>query len=312
MSRHNRIVVGIDGSADGLRAAEYAAVEALLRSAEIQLVHAVDVHLPVNPRVAAFGIEDFRTAGKQALDAAELRIVQVDHSIPVTSHISAGPRAQALVEASAAATLVVVGRRPVHGLRRVLSGSTSTAVAARAKSPVIAVPDSWSRGSRPRRVAVGTDGSAAGQAALDFAFAEAAHRNASVVAIRAWDVPMRWYGDVNPLARDEPDWAELAALSLAEDLAAPTERYPEIPVICVVERSPTPAALLIDRVEDAAMLVVGARGGGGILGLDLGWTARNVIAHAPCPTVVVHRGDGTGVRKGRSARSSHAGTSGKA
>jgi nucleotide-binding universal stress UspA family protein len=302
MSRQNRIVVGIDGSNDGLRAAEFAAVEAGERSAAIQLVHAVHPQAPVNPRVAALGVDGLRTAGKHALQAAELRVAQVDRSIEVTSELSGAPRAHALVEAARNAALVVVGRRPIVGLRRILTGSTSTAVAARATVPVIAVPATWSRALRRRRIVVGTDGPAEGQDALAFAFAEAARRRASLATVRAWEVPVRWYGDLVPSATEEPDWGKLAEIALAEDLAGWSERYPDVPVVRVVEQSSTPAELLIDVVEDAALLVVGARGDGGLPGLDLGWTARSVIAHAPCPVAVVHRGDVVAPRVHQSAR----------
>jgi nucleotide-binding universal stress UspA family protein len=312
MAKHNRIVVGIDGSNDGLRAAEYAAVEATARSAAVQLVHALAVQAPASPRIAAFGVEELRTAGEHALQAAELRIAQIDPSIPVTSEISTAPRAHALVETARSATLIVVGRRPVAGLRRILTGSTSTAVAARAKTPVIAVPASWSRALRHRRIVVGTDGSAEGQDALAFAFAEAARRHTSLATVRAWQVPVRWYGDFVPLTSEEPDWKQLAEVSLAEDLAGWSERYPDVPVVRVVEYSPTPAELLIDSVEDAALLVVGARGDGGLPGLDLGWTARSAIAHAPCPVAVVHRGDILAPRMRNSARGLRARASGVA
>ena len=120
---------------------------------------------------------------------------------------------------------------------------------------------------------------------------------------------MRWYGDLTPVTREEPAWEKLATLALAEDLAGWAERCPDVLVARVVEQSPAPAELLMDRVEDAAMLVVGARGDGGLPGLDLGWTARSVIAHAPCPIVIVHRGDLIPVRAHRPART---GTSGVA
>jgi nucleotide-binding universal stress UspA family protein len=312
MSRHNRIVVGVDGSADGLRAAEYAALEAQTRAAAVQLVHAVAARPIVNPRVAAYGIEDVRVAGRHALQAAELRIAQIDPSISVTSEISTAPRAQALVVASKAAELVVVGRRPVHGLKRVLTGSTSTAVSARASTPVIAVPSSWSRGLRLRRILVGTDGSDECQDALAFAFAEASRRHASLHAVRGWEIPLRWYGDLLPQASEEPDWSNLAELALAEDLAGWAEHYPDVAVARVVAQSMAPAELLIDHVDESALLVVGARGNGGLPGLDLGWTARSVIALAPCPVAVVHRGDVLAVRahttaSAERASASHAG-----
>jgi len=49
-----------------------------------------------------------------------------------------------------------------------------------------------------------------------------------------------------------------------------------------------PAQALLDAAAGADLLVVGCRGHGGFTGMLLGSTSQHVVAHAPCPVLVVH------------------------
>ena len=48
-----------------------------------------------------------------------------------------------------------------------------------------------------------------------------------------------------------------------------------------------PAQALIDQAAGADLLVVGCRGHGGFTGMLLGSVSQHVVAHAPCPVLVV-------------------------
>jgi nucleotide-binding universal stress UspA family protein len=48
-----------------------------------------------------------------------------------------------------------------------------------------------------------------------------------------------------------------------------------------------PASVLVETAKDAEMLVIGSRGLGGFRGMLLGSVTQQVIAHAPCPVVVL-------------------------
>lgn len=49
-----------------------------------------------------------------------------------------------------------------------------------------------------------------------------------------------------------------------------------------------PARVLIDRSQEASMLVLGSRGHGGFAGLLLGSVSTACAAHAKCPVLIMH------------------------
>jgi nucleotide-binding universal stress UspA family protein len=257
----------------------------------VRLIHAYHWMTIATPAMVPMETADtVREYGADALREATERVHDTARGVEVDTELVRGSAPAVLINASKDAALVVVGRNPVHGLERMLSGSTSTPVAARAHSPVVSVPAGWDRHNDAVAVVVGSDGSAQGRAALAFAFDEASRRGGALTAIRIWTIPPSWAFDVVSLT-DEQQWLEDAEISLAEDLAGLAEQYPDVHVTRIIERSASPARSLISRSASASLLVIGARGHGGIPGLDMGMVARGVLAHADVPVAVVHRGD---------------------
>ncbi len=136
-------------------------------------------------------------------------------------------------------------------------------------------------------VLVGHDGSPAAAQAVRWAADLARRISAPLHVVRAWSISSAprpetaTPGFVPPLTDFEAAVvdrlrADVAALDLPDDL----------PVDCHVVHGPSGRRLL-EASDMADILVVGARGAGGFLGLRFGSTADQVVRHGHCPVVVV-------------------------
>jgi nucleotide-binding universal stress UspA family protein len=142
-----KIVVGVDGSAHAAAALRWAAVEAALRSARLEVVHAwtfVPVATPADsglvPMAWTDNVELLDVTRRAAEDAAAAQVAEVlgpDQEATITV-VENGP-AEALLAAAADADLLVVGNRGRGNLAAAFLGSTSAKVADEAPCPVVVV-----------------------------------------------------------------------------------------------------------------------------------------------------------------------------
>lgn len=140
-------------------------------------------------------------------------------------------------------------------------------------------------GTEPRsgsgRIVVGVDGSVPSEEALRWAIGQARLTDRPVEAVISWRVPVN-YG-VGPLTGF--DWEGDATSALSDTVAKVAGADADGVSQRVVEGHP--AQVLLDAAAGAALLVVGSRGRGGFTGMLLGSVSQHVLAHAPCPVVVV-------------------------
>ncbi|MFG1675734.1 universal stress protein [Micromonospora sp. NPDC049282] len=133
------VLVGVDGSDAAAYAVELAADEAARRDAELVLVH---VRAPERgataPEVAAEASTAERAEAAELLAAAAARVRPAHPGLPVTERaVAAASPETALREASAGASLVVVGSRGRGGFAGLLLGSVSQALVQHAHCPVL-------------------------------------------------------------------------------------------------------------------------------------------------------------------------------
>jgi nucleotide-binding universal stress UspA family protein len=237
----------------------------------LRLVHAFE--LPVRNTSDALetpGVRDLLYAqGGRWLAEARRVAVAAAPEVPVEFVSADSSAADLLVKESATASLVVLGTRGFGGLMGMLVGSTAVTVAARAHCPMVVV---CGTGEVPARgpVVLGVD-DRTGEAAVEFAFAEAALRGADLVAVHGVD------GE---------GLADEAAGLLAEWLSGYEQKYAEVRVVGRVEHD-SPARALLARAATAQLVVVGTRGRGSFRGLVLGSTSQQLLHHSPCPVAVV-------------------------
>ncbi|HEX4905281.1 MAG TPA: universal stress protein [Acidimicrobiales bacterium] len=138
-----------------------------------------------------------------------------------------------------------------------------------------------------QKIVVGVDNSPGARRALEWALDEAALRDATVVAVHAWQLPYVLstpLGVVSvPVDDDATAEAEAELAAVIDEVAA---AHPSTPVERQVVLG-SPAAALIEEGADAQLIVVGSRGRGGFAGLLLGSVSHQLAHHAPCPVVIV-------------------------
>ncbi|MCW2612460.1 MAG: hypothetical protein QOC93_3018 [Actinomycetota bacterium] len=285
------VVVGADGSEGSLPAVDLAADEASRRGRPLRVVTAI--HWPVLVAPAAPGErweleEPARLRAQELLDEAAQRATSRVPSLTVTAEAVVGAPSAVLVEESANAALLVVGRRGAGGFAGLLAGSVATQIAAHAHCPVLVASPvgTATRG----RVVVGVDADG-NSAAVEFAFEEAAACRAPLVAVHAWAAPT--VGMRDALTAEPPRFEDMRATAdrtLTDALAGFGRKYPGVVVSKELVFSLDPAWELVERSRGAALAVVGSRGRGAVAGLFLGSVGHTLVHRAECPVAVVRPG----------------------
>ncbi|NYV76303.1 universal stress protein, partial [Streptomyces sp. UH6] len=184
------VIAAVDGSEDSLRSLDWAVRTALMRGAPVRVVHVRQYPAWAPPEFVAAD-----TADDPVLDQVRARIEAGGGGArPDVEYLSrVGAPGTVLVELSTEGSLLVVGSRGRGGFASLLLGSTGIAVARDSHCPVVVVPrsarqvpDDLSGASTGPRVVVGLGVDHAGDAALEYAFAEAELRVLDARLILAW------------------------------------------------------------------------------------------------------------------------------
>jgi nucleotide-binding universal stress UspA family protein len=276
-STQKQIVAGYDGSPDSEQALDWAVSEARLHQAALTICHAWAAG-PGAPGSGA-AARAARRRGEQVLAEAVRRARAGIGCAEITPLLAAGPPARALCELSSSAAMVVVGTHGHDRLARALLGSVSLQVAAYASGPVTVVRGHWQPvpGRAAAPVVVGADGSGAAQPAVAFAFEEAERRQVPLIAVCGLADTAGVLGTARQVQAD-----------FEQALAKCEPDYPDVTVQRVV-RQGAPRSALLDAATGAQLLIIGARGRGGLAGMSLGSVSLAVLHHAHCPVSIIRQ-----------------------
>jgi nucleotide-binding universal stress UspA family protein len=269
--------VSIDGAPSAI---EYAAREALLADAPLHIIHvlrmpAVDAYAGVYGGV----IEEADSAINEAVERAR---TLTDGQVRITAErVDDGALVSHIVQRANHGRLVVLQHRRLSRARRLVTGSTVNAVAAKTTVPVVSVPEGWTRSHKEPVVTVGIQDSQEAPGLLRAGFEETRMRHARLNAIHTWWLDTDW----EPSTLDQEYRADRDASTrreLGPILDAIHVQYPGVKATLEVWNAP-PADALMDAARESELLILGRRHHLLPLGSHLGPVARAILAHGDCP-----------------------------
>jgi nucleotide-binding universal stress UspA family protein len=241
---------------------------------------------PLYPKVVAGYVdnergEDARVLGERVAerDGGELKLVTVEKGSPEDA-------LQALAERGEA-DLIVLGSTHHAAFGSVAPGSVAEHLLHGARCRLLIAPKGYAEadhsGDRLRVLAVGYDGMAESQAALDEAavLAEKFGGSMKVVGVMTPIPPMAAAAPARAGAEAGPDFQT----RLHEAVAALPSELRALPML----EQGDPVHKLLEVAEGVDLLVLGSRGFGPVMRLLIGSVSSRVIRGAPCPVMVVPR-----------------------
>ena len=287
------VVVCVDGSSDSERAIRFGVQEARRRGVGLRLVHVQAQVVPMAAMLPAVPASTLHEVAAGIVKSSEETARSSGWDEPdVDVVLENGPRRDAIFAHTGDAACIVLGRRS-STVDHLISGSTTSSLAAHADVPVISVPDGWEPSAHHDLVVAGIDACDCeeGRTVIDAAFEEAGRRSARLRLLHAWR-PANIY-DMAIDSRVLSDlWAGKAQEGLADQARA--TRGSETVEWSARAAYDRPALALHRASGEADLLVVGRHGHDSRIHLSLGSTARAVLRAARCPVMVVptvpHRG----------------------
>ena len=281
---HKPIVVAVDGSERNRSAVAWASGEAAAAGCKVVLVTAIEDHLVPTPHFSVRS-RDRQARGMLADVRDEVRQVVAEQD--VDTDIVAGSPVEVLLDRSTDARMVVVGKRGLGGFARMIVGSTSIALAGRAKVPVAIVPDTWKQEEhQDSAVVLGIDPYRPEHTPIHLAFSRARRLGVRLVAVHGWETPTAYSWDPAAMSGAASQWEQDAHAELDKVLDTWRERFPEVEVEAVHSHS-HPAMAVLDAAEHAQLVVLGRHTDGKLGGFAFGSVTRAVLHYSECPVMVV-------------------------
>ena len=227
------IVVGVDGSRVGLRAALWAVEEAIGRDLPLRLVAAAEGDADGAESAVAQVAEEVRRTGQQ---------------VALSTEVVPGGPTQVLIDASRSAAMVCVGAIGRKHFAHARAGSTAAALAAAGHCPVAVVRG----GPRPQGwVVADLDQTPDSAAVLQYAVEEARRRQVPLRVLGTWQSDGH-----DPAAQRES--GQMVHAQLDRRLEQWRHRYPDLDVLPVAVPG-SGLGYLADNAAAIQLIVVGAR-----------------------------------------------------
>ncbi|WP_329126978.1 universal stress protein [Streptomyces sp. NBC_01465] len=292
------VIVGVDGSAESLAAAGWAAREARLRQTTLQVVHAWSWQPHPGATEADRAVQ--RHWAGRILREAEDHLRARYPQVPLVSRQADRPALETLLRCADEAQVLVLGSLGLGGLSGFLMGSLALQVVARARCPVILVrageqetdehlPDPRGHSSTStglRDVVLGLDLDQPCDEVIAFAYEAAALRGAPLRIVHVYRPPSPYAMAAGADLTSGYDLAAEREKALSAVVRQWQEKYPQLALSAQAVEGRV-AYRLVHGAAQAGLLVVGRRHRAASVGPRIGAVAHAALHHAKCPVAVV-------------------------
>ena len=282
------VCVGVDGQlSEGT--IDFAVSAATRLESPIEILHVV-------PAVMAFPTDGMSALLTQAIltrdgqrllasAAAALR-ARGSADLVIAERLLTGRVVSRIVDRSREASLVWSESTHPDGLERLVSGSVSSGVSARAHCPVVCVPRGWSAQEGARLpITVGVEEAERAEAEVWAAVGIAVAEDLPVRMVRAVNLPEA-YQDILRGEHRDAAYLDTVRADLVSDCAFIEETRDQ--VSCDFEAHwGKPADVLVELSASSSVVVLARRDPLLPIGTHLGPTVRHVLRHATCPVLIV-------------------------
>ncbi|WP_432590354.1 universal stress protein [Streptomyces sp. HD1123-B1] len=275
------VTVGLDGSAESMAAARWAADEAVRRDLALRLTHAWILLSPPTPDSPA--AEDQNHWAKQIVHEAHTELARLHPDLTIIDELVAEEPEKAMLAAAASSRMLVLGSRGLDPVASFFLGDIGLHAVGRAERPVVLVRPG--REGDRGKVVVALSLHGPQDNLLEFAYVTAFTRGVPLYAVHGRK-PERAHTLRGPDSGADQDLEQRARGELDDVLRPWRERFPRVRVIDEVYLE-SPARAVARAAADCDLLMVGRRRHPPALGPRLGPVVQAAVHHVTCPVAVV-------------------------
>jgi nucleotide-binding universal stress UspA family protein len=279
------IVAGVDGSTNNQAATGWAVAEGARSGQPVELLMVTE---QTEIRTPGFAKEpkvfNYVDHAYGILDNVAGHVGRAYPDTEISTNVVVDDALGGLVDQSANASMMVVGKRGIGAVERMTLGSVSIALSGRSAAPTVVVPDDWNADAhRGQSILVGIDVHQDSDAVLEFAFTRAQELGVAVVAVHVWDT----HPAIVPSAGDLKTWGSEAHDAVESAIAPWKSKFPDVNALALAVYA-RPAEGLLAEAASAQLLVLGRHTRGrSPLGLGLRSVTRALMHVADLPIAVV-------------------------
>src|ERR687891_327570 len=288
-----KILWASDGSKESLEALKWAEIFATRYDAKITALNVIE-----SPNISPLKVSDDLKRDISLIDSVigKTEARRLDgvskilrkKGIKVETRVARGAPPQEIVNAaqSHAVDLIAMGKRGLTPWRKMLLGSTTTAVLREAHVPVLTVRRT-ARNIAVKKILFPTAFSPAENAALAWAFEFARKFGAVLVLLNVMEVHKSYDAAKGGFVGRLRDSASEQLHAMAE--AVPIQKRKGVNLVAKVTAFPRAWSGIVNfgRDQNIDMIVMSTRARKGVPRLFLGSVAAAVIEEAPCPVIAV-------------------------